>query len=127
MAIVKGVRRILKTDFSEAPQWFEKLLVPLNEFMDSAINALRAKLTFRDNFLCDIKTIRFVHNVEQSIAHQFPALNGVLIALTPNDSSDNTIITGFKYRVVSPKVVGVKIMFQGVGTTTGDVKIIILG
>ena len=127
MAIIRGVRKLLKSDFPEAPKWFENLLVPLNGFMDSVIGGLRNKLTFRENFYCEVRELTFVHDVELEVGFSLNAYNGLLIIKTPEESSDNYIITGWKARVIEPGILGVKVRFAGGGTTSGTVKFIILG
>lgn len=49
MAGLPSVRRILKEDLKEAPSWIDRLLLPLNMFLDSVYSALNKNLTFGDN------------------------------------------------------------------------------
>lgn len=51
MAAPPKTKSIVLEDFKEAPGWFSKLLLPLNEFMGSVANALTGRLTRKDNFL----------------------------------------------------------------------------
>ena len=123
MAIIRGVRKLLKSDFPDAPQWFDNLLRPLNEFMDSVIGGLRNKLTFRENFYSDIKEYTFTHNIELNISFNLDSYQGLLITKTPEDQ----FIVGWKARVISTGVLGVTILFSGGAASTGNCKIVILG
>ena len=111
MAIVRGVRKLLKSDFPEAPKWFDKLLYPFNQFLDSVIGALRNKLTFRDNYYCEIKEYSFVHAVELEIGHDLQEFQGVLIVKTPNTTPSTTY--GIKeYFNGATKLILCKLIYQ---------------
>lgn len=128
MAIVRGVRKLLKSDFTEAPRWFDKMLFPFNQFLDSVIGALRNKLTFRDNFYCEVREFEFTHNTELVISHSLIEFKGVLIVQSPAETPATTYgINSFHCREISNTEVGLTISFNGAGTTTGNVKFIILG
>ena len=110
------------------PAWFEKVLVPLNAFMTNVMLALRNKLTFRDNFLAQIKELTFVHAVEQKVSYK--GLNdaaGILIVRTPEINDAVYAIASWRTRRVSTEILGVTINFVGEGTTSGKVKFIVLG
>jgi len=128
MAVVRGVRKLLKSDFSQAPGWFDQLLVPFNQFLDSVIGALRNKLTFRDNFYCEIKEFTFVHATELEISHDLGDFKGLLIVATPTGVPSTTYgISEWHVREITNKVIGVTVEFAGGGVTEGKVKLIILG
>jgi hypothetical protein len=127
MALIKGVRKILKNEFPASPEWFADFLSILNPFIETTINALRNKLTLKENFYGDIKEVEFVHGVEQSIKFTVEEYQGILILTSPTNESDDYAIAGFKTRILDTKQLGVKIYFRGAGTITGKVKFIILG
>lgn len=127
MSVVRGVRKLLMTDYPEAESWFSRLLSPLNQFLDSTISALRNGITFGDNCYCEIKELTFVHDVELLISHNLQSYSGVLIVGTPEIDNDDYIVTGFKFRRSASNQIGVKIRFAGAGTTSGTIKLIILG
>ena len=128
MAIVRGVRKLLKSDFAEAPKWFEKMLYPFNQFLDSVIGALRNKLTFRDNFYCEEKSFIFTHATELQISHDLDDFKGIIITSSPYDTPATTYgISEWHCREIDNKTIGVTIEFAGAGTTEGTVKFIILG
>ena len=128
MALIKGTNKIMKADIPDSPAWFDKVLSVLNSFLDTVIGALRGRLTFRENFYCQVKEFTFTHDEELEILYEgLNEFNGVLLVRTPEESSDDYIITGWKTRRVKPNVFGMKVLFQGAGTTSGKVKFIILG
>lgn len=127
MAIIKGTKKILKSDIPDSPEWFTPIISILNEFLDTVIGALRGKLTFKDNFYSEIKEFVFTHGVEMSISTSIPTYEGVIILKTPNDDNADTVVTGYKVRQIKTDVLGITINFAGAGTTTGSVRILILG
>lgn len=128
MAIVRGVRKLLKSDFTGAPKWFDKMLVPFNQLLDSVIGALRNKLTFRDNFYCEVNEFEFTHASELEISHNLNEFKGVLIVKTPEETPATTYgITEWHAREISNTSIGLTVEFAGGGSTSGNVKFIILG
>jgi hypothetical protein len=125
--IIKGIKKILKSDIPSAPQWFDQVLYLLNIFMDTTVTALRGNLSFQDNFLSQVKEVEFVHGVEQQVGCTLPTYGGFLVLKNPNvDSSDYGVDKWF-VRQIKPGIFGVTIWFNGAGTITGNVKFAILG
>lgn len=58
MAQLPPIKRIVKEDFSDQP-WAEKLLWPINRFMESVFGALDKGLTLGENLSAEIKTLTF--------------------------------------------------------------------
>jgi hypothetical protein len=127
MAIIKGTKKILRSDIPDAPDWFSPIMSILNEFLDTVIGALRGKLTFRDNFYSEVKELEFTHGVEVIISTKMPTYEGVIILKTPNNDLAATIVVGHKVRQIKPNTLGITINFAGAGTTTGKVSFLILG
>lgn len=57
MAQVPTKRRLVVEDFKSQIGWIEKLIQPINEYMESSTAAFNKALTIRDNFAGDIQTI----------------------------------------------------------------------
>jgi len=51
MAKLPAVKRISRDDVREAPEWIERLLYPLNLFMETIYYALNKNVTFEENIL----------------------------------------------------------------------------
>ena len=49
MAKLPPIKRLTKEDMKEAPSWIDRLLSPLNQFLDSVYRALNGQITFGDN------------------------------------------------------------------------------
>lgn len=49
MATLPPIKRLSKEDMKEAPSWIDRLLFPLNQFLDSVYRALNRNLDFVDN------------------------------------------------------------------------------
>jgi hypothetical protein len=52
-------KRILKEELKEAPNWIEKLITPINQFMENVYNLLNKNLDLRNNIKCDIVEYQF--------------------------------------------------------------------
>ena len=77
MAVIKGVKRLDRTDFpADAPEWLDYLLDPLNTFLDTSISALRGNINF-DNLRRTLKKFTFVDSVELQISHPYNGKVGV--------------------------------------------------
>lgn len=57
MAQVPSKRRLVIEDFKSQISWIDKLIQPINEYMESTTSALNKALTIRDNFMGDIRTV----------------------------------------------------------------------
>jgi len=53
------IQRILREDLREAPGWIDKLLNPLNQFLDSVYGGLNKNITIAENIDCQERTINF--------------------------------------------------------------------
>lgn len=56
MAKLPPISRFLREDFP-GQDWIDKLLWPLNQFMNTIYGAMNKNLTLNDNCACQIKTI----------------------------------------------------------------------
>jgi hypothetical protein len=125
---IKSLRRLVKSDFLDAPKWFDDFLVSFNDFLDVAIGSLRQRLTFAENFYCEEKDFEFTHNVELLVTHKLESARGVIIMRPPAKSPATTYgITSYHWRVVDNKTIGITLGFAGAGTTKGNVRFLILG
>jgi hypothetical protein len=59
MAKLPTTKKILREDLKDAPGWIDRLLSPLNSFMDSIYYALDKNITFTENIACTIKKVEF--------------------------------------------------------------------
>lgn len=59
MAKLPVVKRLTREDFPEAESWIEKLIYPLNQFMEGTYAAINRSLTFADNVAGEIKEFIF--------------------------------------------------------------------
>jgi len=120
------IKRINKGEVN-SPLWFDPILSILNTFMERVVLCLTKRFTFRDNLMCDIKSIDFVHGVEQQVSMFYSTYSGCFLLTYPSDSSSDTVVTGFKARITEANVLAVTVTFAGAGTTTGTCNILILG
>ncbi len=125
---IESINKIWKKDIPEAPDWILKVLEPLNQFMDSASIALRGKLSFGDNVLCETKEFQFTHAVEQNITFSLKSYSGLLVVKVPDSTDDNKRLINYpKVRTIDNQTLGITFYFQGGAATTGTIKFLILG
>lgn len=127
MAKISGIKKILKTDIPDADDWFSPVISVLNSFLDTVIGALRGRLTFRENFHCEVKQFEFKHGVELEILTNLPNYEGVLLLKTPNKESTDYAIDEYLVRQIKTNTLGMTIWFKGAGSTAGNVRFLILG
>jgi hypothetical protein len=108
------VKQIVKEElskFEKLPQWIDPLIQTLNTFITNTVLALNGRLTFRDNFLCTIKSIKITHSVESQInPDSANKVSGVLVL-----SAGGLPIDTFGWRQLSNGNIGVSINY-GSGT-----------
>ena len=49
MAILPPINRLSKEDLGSAPDWIDRIIYPLNLFLNSVYNALNKNINFQDN------------------------------------------------------------------------------
>lgn len=59
MAKLPVLKRILREDLKDAPDWIERLLYPINTFFDAVFQALKKNITFDDNIACQLRDVSF--------------------------------------------------------------------
>jgi len=59
MAALPPIKRIMREDIKEAPGWIEKVIYPVNLFMDAVYSSLNKNLTFSENITSQTKTLTF--------------------------------------------------------------------
>jgi hypothetical protein len=127
MAKISGIKKLLKSDLPNSPDWFSPVISVINGFLDTVIGALRGRLTFAQNFYCEIKEFSFTHGEELEILTGLPTYSGMLILKTPNDSDTDKAVDKWLVRQIKTNTLGVTVWFSGAGTTEGKVKFLILG
>jgi len=59
VARLPTIRRLLRENIPEAPDWIDKLLNPLNKFFEETFAALDKNITFEENIRAQLKSITF--------------------------------------------------------------------
>lgn len=110
---LSNVRRIAKEEISEAPEWIDKLLTPLNQSIDQLTQAVSGQLTYGDNFLCSIQNNKFTHGIELVTKNPLPS--GIKpIGIHVFSSDGNVVIDGYRLSYKATGEVGVTVFFKGV-------------
>lgn len=68
MAKLPSIKRIVREDIPNAPQWIESLIYPLNRFMEEVYYALDRDLTIGENLKGSIRTVNFKTRNDYSTA-----------------------------------------------------------
>lgn len=58
MAALPAIKRITKEDLAGAPAWIDRLLYPLNLFLNTIYNGLNKNITLADNIDCQVQTFQ---------------------------------------------------------------------
>lgn len=125
---IKGVPRLNANEYPEARPWLDRLLTPLNEALGSMFLALTRNLTFADNIYSTVKELEFTNDVESTpIITGLKSYLGVIIIGTPEETSLDYLITGWKVRRIDVNTIAMTVRFAGAGTTKGNVKFVVLG
>ena len=90
MANIPAVRRLLLEDFPDQAEWIERLLQPINAYMEQSAAALKS-LTITDNMLGSIRTVELDGTFPVKISWSGPKPVSVLVGNTYR--SDNTAFT----------------------------------
>lgn len=59
MAKLPSVKRLVREDIPNAPEWIDTLIDPLNTFMEEVYYALDRDLTLNENIIGGVSTIQF--------------------------------------------------------------------
>jgi hypothetical protein len=52
-------KRLLREELKEAPNWIDKLLSPINQFMENVYSLFNKNIDFTNNIRCDIVEVQF--------------------------------------------------------------------
>lgn len=125
------IKRIPKEDLSKAggeiPKWIDALLVPLNAFIEAIASVLQGRLTFEDNFMCNVITQDFTHSVPleinpRKIEQRNLRVTGVIPLKTGNQG-----LEVFKWEQMANGNIRITYQFDGgIATTTDTCTILIL-
>lgn len=53
------LRKVLREDLKDAPNWVDRLIFPVNQFMETTYNLLNKNITFSSNIACQLKELDF--------------------------------------------------------------------
>jgi len=82
MAKLPNQKRVLREDLKDAPSWIDRLITPLNSFMESVYYALNKNITFNENIASQIKEIEFTTLSTYSTAS--PKIDGFQVIQFPH-------------------------------------------
>lgn len=111
------IKRISRDDLSksgdELPKWIDTLLEPLNQFIEKTGLALQGNLTLDDNFLCKRVSLKFTHNVAQSINPLPVGAKNLRVTGVIPVSAGSEGIDSFKWIQTSDGTIDVTFKFVG--------------
>lgn len=91
---IPSVRKILKEDLPDAPDWINGVISPINSFMEYMYQAMNRNITDSDNIACSVKELTYItpstypvmDNVEFASGLKFKATGLTLLQIL--DKSD---------------------------------------
>lgn len=57
---IPSLKRILREDLKDAPDWVSGIIVPVNSFMEYIYQAMNNNITDSDNIACSIKELTYI-------------------------------------------------------------------
>jgi len=94
MAQVPSKRRLVTEDFKSQIGWIEKLIQPINEYMESTTAALNKALTIKDNFAGDIQVVELDGVWPVKVSWKIARPAAVLVGNTVKSDSSSLVLTG---------------------------------
>ena len=120
LPIIKAVRREDLAVAGDVPGWVDKLLSPLNQFIEQVGVAVTGKLSVGDNLAAKYITQNFTSNVELEINTNDKRR---VVGMIPVYATSK-IISGYNFTYKNNNNIGVTIVFDSAGSS--DCKILLL-
>lgn len=57
---IPSLKKILREDLKDAPEWVNGILVPVNQFMEYIYQAMNRNISDSDNISCQIKELTYI-------------------------------------------------------------------
>lgn len=117
------IRKIRKEDLgADIPQWVEKMLSPLNQFIEQVGVAVTGRLSFGDNIASKLIDISLTHNlpIEVNVNDRRQVL-GVVPIFCQSDT-----ITGLSFSQLSNGNISVRVLFAGAGLLPIPCRILVI-
>jgi hypothetical protein len=71
MSRLPPLKRLVTEDYEDQRSWIEKLLQPLNQFMESVTASLNRSLTFNENLDAQITTVEVTTNASSVVSETY--------------------------------------------------------
>jgi len=108
MARLPLIKRILREDLPDAPNWVERILLPINQFFEGVYNAFDRNITFTDNIAAQVHSFDFTtSSAYDGTAANFETIEfartlnfkpvGLLLLQIIEDADNHTPIEGSPY------------------------------
>lgn len=127
MAKLPPVRRLLREDLKDAPEWIDRLIQPINLFFESVYSALNRNLTLGDNVTAQIKNFTITAGAaatDNTFSFLFSIATkprGVLVISCVQDEPVYTPLTG-AVTVPSWRVNGDQVVIESITGLTNTKK-----
>jgi hypothetical protein len=119
------IKKIQKEDLQtgeKLPAWVDRMLSPLNQFIEQVGIAVTGRLTFGDNMAGKFVDEFFVHNVAKELNPNDPR---IVYGLAPVFCSGD-IVVGSSWTVLSNGNLSITLLFNGAGTDSRSCRLLIL-
>ena len=106
------LKKIQKEDLQtgeDLPKWVDRMLTPVNQFIEQVGIAITGRLSFGDNMAGKFTELRFVHDVEQELnPNDSRAVIGVIPVFAEQD-----LIVGYGWRQLANGNISVTLQLDG--------------
>jgi hypothetical protein len=82
------LRKLVVEDFGDQKSWIEKLLNPINDFVQTISTGLNKNLTFADNLNSGIREVLFLGGVEIVLKNPLPFIPAGILAIKLQEDSN---------------------------------------
>ncbi len=118
MGRIESLRRFQKSDYPEAPDWFDKFINSLNRALEDLITQMQGGLTVTNENAESI-VLEMTHNVAQDITASGIRGDPTDVRVQKSDTAVDTIL----WTNAGPKTANVTLKFDGAPTAEQTVKL----
>lgn len=119
LPIIKSIRREDLATSGDIPPWIDKMLAPLNQFIEQVGTAVTGRLSVSDNLAQKYISQTFTHNTELEVN---PNDRRRVVGMIPVYSAEKAI-AGYRFTYKNNGNIGVTLLFDSAGSS--DCKILL--
>lgn len=105
---ISAIKKFIKEDFIDAPEWFGRFMDEINIFSDQIITMTENNITFNENVLCQPIEFSFTHGVQQKFENKLSGKpRGIIVT-----ESSGYAIDSYELRYDNSGKIGIILYFK---------------